>query len=65
MRTKVEQEWANRLKVIRNAVRLKYSILADSELNEIVDEQKKLYMKSVLKGELPAPLDVKKLIDGK
>ena len=65
MKTRVEQEWANRLKVIRNAVRLKYSLMADDELNQILDEQKKLYMKSVMKGELPEPLDIKKLIDGK
>ena len=63
MRTRVEQEWANRAKVIRNAVRLKYSLMADNELNHLLDEQRKLYMKSVLKGELPKALDVKKLLD--
>ena len=63
-RDKVLQGWANRLKVIRAAVRLKYSLLADNELNEIIDAESKKYFKSVQQGQLPEPLDPKKVIGG-
>jgi hypothetical protein len=65
MRGNIEQAWANRLKVIRAAIRLKHSIEADEELNQRIDEEKKRFFKSVQQGQLPAPLDTKKIIDGK
>lgn len=65
MRGNVEQSWANRQKAIRAAIRLKYSIRADNELNVVLDEERKKFFKSVQQGQLPAPLDTKKLIDGK
>jgi hypothetical protein len=63
-RDKVLQGWANRLKVIRAAVRLKYSLMADNELNEIIEAEAKKYFKSVQQGQLPEPLDLKKIVDG-
>jgi len=53
MRTQVEQAWANRLKAIRTAIRLKHSIAADNELNAVVEKERKEFMASVLKGQLP------------
>lgn len=64
-RGNIEQGWANRIKAIRAAIRLKYSIMADNELNEVIDEERKKYNKAVLSGQLPAPLDTKKIVDGK
>lgn len=63
-RDKVLQGWANRQKVIKAAVRLKYSLLADNELNEILQDEAKKYFKSVQQGQLPEPLDLKKVIGG-
>lgn len=61
-RTKIEQEFANRRKVVRTAVRLKHSLEADNELNDVLDETEKEFSKNVLKGLLPPPLDIKKLL---
>lgn len=65
MRGNVEQSWQNRQKAIKVAIRLKYSILADNEINVVLDEERKKFYKSVQLGQLPAPLDTKKIIDGK
>lgn len=59
--TRVEQAWANRQRVIRAAIRLKYAILADNEINEVLGEEKKKFYKSVMRGELPAALDIRPL----
>jgi hypothetical protein len=64
-RDKVLQGWANRQKVIRAAVRLKYALMADNELNDILQDEAKKYFKSVQQGQLPEPLDLKKVVDGK
>jgi predicted DNA-binding protein (UPF0278 family) len=61
-RDKALQGWANRLKVIRAAVRLKYSLMADNELNEIIEAEAKKYFKSVQQGQLPAAPDVDKTV---
>ena len=61
MKGTVEQAWKNRLKVIRAAIRLKYSIDADNELNRVMDEEKKKFYKSVQMGRLPEALDMKKV----
>jgi hypothetical protein len=63
-RDKVLQGWANRQKVIRAAIRLKYSLLADNELNETIEAEAKKYFKSVQQGQLLEPLDPKKVIGG-
>jgi hypothetical protein len=63
MRGNVDQAWANRLKVLRAAVRLKYSLLADNELNWRRDEEYKKFYKAVQEGKLLPPLDPKKALD--
>lgn len=65
MRGNIEQTWQNRQKAIRAAVRLKYAIMADNELNVLLDEERTKFFKSVQQGQLPAPIDTKKIIDGK
>ena len=64
VRTKIEQAWASRAKVIRTAIRLKYSIEADAEINEVLDEERRRYMRLVLKGVTPPSLDLAKILDG-
>jgi len=53
----IDMAWKNRVKVIRSAVRLKYSIEADNRLNEIIDEEYKAFYKKVQQGVLPAAFD--------
>ena len=64
MKGRVEQEWANRVKILRAAIRLKYSLLADNELNERVEEEKKKFDRAVHDGKLLAPLDPKRVLNG-
>lgn len=56
MKNKVDQALANRIKVLRTAVRLKYSIMADNELNQRVDEERKKFYKAVQEGRVLPPL---------
>jgi hypothetical protein len=60
VRGNVEQAWVNRRKVISAAIRLRYAIEADNEINRVLDEERKKFNKEVLQGRLPAPLDTKK-----
>ncbi len=64
MKGSIAQEWANRLKVIRTAIRLKHAIAADNELNAVIDVERKKFYAQAMKGQLPAPLDVKKVVKG-
>ena len=57
---KVDQARANTLKVIRAAVRLKHSIAADDELNEVLPRAQARFDAAVLRGDVPEPLDIKK-----
>ena len=59
----VHKAWLNRLKVIRAAVRLRYSLMADDELREIIPKERRAFDQSVLGGVLPEPLDTKKILD--
>lgn len=65
MRDKIEQAWTNRRKVIAAAIRLKHTLAADNEINEILDEERRKFDKAVLKGVLPAPLDTTVLHQGR
>lgn len=56
MKNRVDQAYANRIKVLRAAVRLKYSILADNELNVRIDEERKKFYKAVQEGRVLPPL---------
>lgn len=61
-KTKVDQAWANRTRVIRTAIRLKHAIEADNEINEVLAEEKAKFEKAVHRGALPAPLDTRTLL---
>jgi predicted DNA-binding transcriptional regulator AlpA len=63
MRGNIEQAWQNRRKVVSAAIRLKYSLLADNELNAVLDVERKKFYKKVQQGQLPAPLDTSKVLD--
>jgi len=58
VKLKIEQVLANRIKVLRTAIRLKHSIAADNELNEVLDAEKKQFWKSVQQGQLPAAIAI-------
>ena len=64
MKGNIEQAWLNRLKILRTAIRLKYSLMADNELNIRRDEEYKKFYKAVQEGKLLPPLDPKKALDG-
>ncbi len=63
MKGNVEQSWANRVKALRAAIRLKYSIMADNELNQRIDAEYKKFYKAVQEGKMLQPIDPKKVID--
>jgi hypothetical protein len=59
---KIEREWADRAKTIRAAVRLKYSLLADDELRDLLPEERIKFDKLVQQGKLPDKVDAKKAL---
>lgn len=61
-RDKVDQARANMLKTIRAAVRLKHSIAADEELNEVLPRAEARFNAAVMAGRLPSPVDIKKAL---
>lgn len=64
MRGNIDQAWANRVKALRAAIRLKHSIAADNELNVRIDAEYRRFYKAVQEGKMLPPLDPKKIIDG-
>lgn len=60
-RVPIEQAWANRAKIIRAAIRLKHSIEADNEINDTLKAELVKFEVAVQNGELPPPLDLKRL----
>lgn len=60
-RDKVEMARANMLKTIRTAVRLRHSLEADAELNEVLPQAQARFDAAVMRGVLPDPLDIKKM----
>jgi len=58
----IDQAWVNRQKVIKAAVRLKYSIDADNKINEIIDEEYKKFYKAVQEGRMLPPFDPEKTL---
>ena len=52
---------AKMLKTIRTAIRLKYSLLADEELNTVLPEAERRFTLALQKGNVLAPPDLKKL----
>lgn len=63
-RTDFEQKRANALKTLRAAVRLKHSIAADEELNQVLPAFEVQFTKAWQNGVLMSPLDIKKVIGG-
>ena len=61
-RDKIEHEWFKRRKVLVAAVRLKYALLAEDELNDLVEEEQKKFYQLVAKGKLPAALPPKSTV---
>lgn len=59
----VDQKRANALKTIRAAIRLKYSIMADNELNEKLPAFEKEFNKRVHDGELLDPLTLLRALE--
>ena len=61
-RDRVDQARANMLKIIRAAIRLKHSIAADEELNEVLPEAERRFNAATLKGQLPDPVNIKRTL---
>jgi hypothetical protein len=53
---------ANTIKIIRAAVRLKHSINADIELNDVLPLAMLKFEAAVKRQQLPAPADIKKAV---
>lgn len=63
-REEADQARVNMLKVIRASIRLRHSIAADTEINEVLPQAEAEFNERVLSGELPDPLDIKKTLVG-
>lgn len=63
-RTEIEQARYEAVKVLRAAVRLRHSIAADRELNEVLPEFEKAFNRAVQQGELPDPQQFLELVGG-
>ena len=64
MKGNIDQAWANRVKALRAAIRLKHSIAADNELNVRIEVEYKRFYRAVQEGKMLSPIDPKKIIDG-
>ncbi len=58
----IDQAWQNRQKVIKAAVRLKYSIDADNKINEIIDAEYKKFYRAVQEGRMLPAFDPEKTL---
>lgn len=59
-RDDVDQSRANVLKTIRAAIRLKHSIAADNEINDLLPKAEAAFNAQVMRGVLPNTIDIKK-----
>jgi len=57
---RVDQARADMLKTIRTAIRLRHSLEADRELNEVLPRAEVRFNASIQRGILPDPVDLKK-----
>jgi hypothetical protein len=64
MKDATQQALADRIKTMRAAIRLKHSIAADREINEVLDQVRAEFFDKFQGGEIPDALDVKKLMSG-
>ena len=62
-RTKTEVERAKIAKAVRTAVRLKHSVAADEEINEVLPVVLKEFDQAIAAGK-PFELDVRSVFDG-
>lgn len=62
-RDKVDQARANALKTVRTAIRLRHSLAADTEINEVLPKFVKAFDARVQAGELPDPLSLVDVLD--
>lgn len=53
---------ANMVKVARTAIRLKHTIIADAELNQVLPDLEDAFDKAVAGGRLPGDVNVKALV---
>lgn len=61
-KTDAEQAKRDAFKTVRAAVRLRHSLEADRELNQVLPAFEKKWKAATLRGEIPAPLDIKKAL---
>jgi len=61
-KTEIEQSKAEMTKVARAMVRLKHTLAADRELNEVLPRIEKEFDKRVQRGELPGAVDLEEII---
>lgn len=61
-RDQVDQARVETLKIIRAAVRLKHSLAADRELNDVLPEAELRFNAAVSRGKLPAPIEIKRAV---
>lgn len=52
-RDPIDQRRADMVKTLRSEIRLKHSLAADNEINEVIPKAVKEFNKAVLRGELP------------
>ena len=55
-RSRIDQEWFKRRKVLIAAIRLKYALLAEDEINETLEAEQQEFYRLVGRGKLPAAL---------
>ena len=60
MNTDVQQARKNYRKTLRAAIRLKHSIAADNEINEVEARYLQAFDKAVMQGKLPPAIDPRK-----
>ena len=60
---KVDRARADLKKIVRSIIRLKHSLAADEELNEVLPRAEIRFNAHILKGELPEPIEIKKILN--
>jgi hypothetical protein len=62
---RLQQAQADTLKILRNEIRLKYSLAADNELSVVIPAAQKMCTSLILRGQMPTLEAVKAHLDGK
>jgi hypothetical protein len=60
---KIDRARADLKKIVRSIIRLKYSLMADDELNEVLPAAEIRFNANILKGELPDPIEIKRILN--